>query len=257
VSDNDGAAGDAAPAATDGATAAFAAPPTEEQSPLEIPDTASVETSAASSQVSADTEIEAPADDETGQPTLSDQWGEASTPASRPASGLGEPANEPFMPPPPVEPVAEASTAAEPFAAAAMANGGLGGAPGAVEARRRGPSLFERVTGAGRARQARDAVTEAVSAAAAAITGPEAPTVAVAERTGAVAERAAPETTAVAVAERTGAVAERTGVVAERTAEITPEAAQPKLGELEAPEKGKGIDEDLLDIPAFLRRQAN
>jgi cell division protein FtsZ len=245
VSDNDGAAaggGDAAPAATEGATGAFAAPLTGEQSSLAIPDTGA----------------EAPADDEAGQstlseptlseptlsePTLSEQWGEASTPASRPASGLGEPANEPFMPPPPVEPVAEAPTGAEPFAAAAMANGGLGGGPGGVKARRRGPSLFERVTGAGRARQARDAVTETVTAAAAVITAPEAPPMAAAEIT-------APETAAVAVAERTGAVADR-------TAEIKPEAAQPKLGELDAPEKGKGVEEDLLDIPAFLRRQAN
>ena len=48
-----------------------------------------------------------------------------------------------------------------------------------------------------------------------------------------------------------------TVAVAEGMAGITPEAAQPKLGELEAPEKRTGIDEDLLDIPAFLRRQAN
>ena len=43
----------------------------------------------------------------------------------------------------------------------------------------------------------------------------------------------------------------------ETTAETTSEAAQPKLGELDAPKKGTAIEEDLLDIPAFLRRQAN
>ena len=224
VSDNNGAGGDAAPAGADGAPAAFTAPATGEESPLSIPDTVPAEASAASPQESADTGVEAPADDEAKQPSLSEQW-EESTPASLAKSGLGEPADEPFMPPPPVEPVAEAPTAAEPFAAAAMANGGPGGVPGGVKARR--PSLFERVTGAGRARQAKEAVTEAVTAAAAAMTAPEV--------------QPAPETVA----------------VAERAAEITPAAAQPKLGELDAPEKRKGIKEDLLDIPAFLRRQAN
>ena len=225
VSDNnraDGAGGDGAAAGADGAAGAMAAPATGEQSPLAIPDTAPADASAVSCQESAGTGVEAPADDEAAQPPLGEQW-EASTPTSPAKSGPGEP----FMPPPPVEPVAEAPTTAEPFAAAAMANGGPGGVPGGAKARRRGPSLFERVTGAGRAWQAKDPVTEAATAtttaAAAAMTAPEATTVA----------------------------------VAERTAEITPEAAQPKLGELDAPEKGKGIEEDLLDIPAFLRRQAN
>ncbi|MCH8198263.1 MAG: cell division protein FtsZ [Proteobacteria bacterium] len=226
----DGAGGDAEPAAADGAAGTFAAPATAEQSPLAIPDTAPAEASAVSSQEGAGTGVETPADDEAAQPPLSEQW-EASTPTSAGKSGPGEPAGEPFMPPPPVEPVAEASTTAEPFAAAAMANGGAGGA----KARR--PSLFERVTGAGRAWQAKDPVTEAATAtatitataAAAAMTAPEG--------------QPTPETTTV--------------TVAEKSAEITPEAAQPKLGELDAPEKGKGIEEDLLDIPAFLRRQAN
>ena len=237
VSDNnraDGAGGDAAPAAADGAAGAFAAPATAEQSPLAIPDTTPAEASAVSSQEGAGTGVKTPADDEAAQPPLSEQW-EASTPTSAGKSGPGEPAGEPFMPPPPVEPVAEAPTTAEPFAAAAMANGGPGGVPGGAKARR--PSLFERVTGAGRAWQAKDPVTEAATAtatitataAAAAMTAPEA--------------QPTPETTTV--------------TVAEKSAEITPEAAQPKLGELDAPEKGKGIEEDLLDIPAFLRRQAN
>ena len=214
VSDNiqaDAGGGDTAPAA-------MAAPDAGEQSPLAIPDTAPAEASVESSQEGAGTGVEAPADDQAEQPSLSAQW-EASAPASLAKSGSGEPAGEPFMPPPPVEPVAEASTAAEPFAAAAMANGG----PGGVKAGRRGPSLFERVTGTGRARQAKVPVTAAATAAAAAMT---APTTEV---------QPAPET----------------------AAETAPEAAQPRLGELDAAEKGTGIGEDLLDIPAFLRRQAN
>ena len=231
----DAGGGDAAAAGADGAPAAMAAPAVAEQSPLEIPDAAPAEASATSSQEGADSAIEAPADDEPEQPTLSEQW-ESSALTSLAKSGPGEPAGEPFMPPPPVEPAAEASTAAEPFAAA-MANGGPGGVTDGAKARRRGPSLFERVTGTGRARQAKDPVTAAaitaaaITATAAAMTAPESEI------------RPAPETTTVAVAEGMAAT--------------TPEAAQPKLGELEAPEKRTGIDEDLLDIPAFLRRQAN
>ena len=232
----DAGGGDAAAAGADGAAAAMAAPAVAEQSPLEIPDAAPAEASASTSQEGADSAIEAPADDEAEQPTLSEQW-ESSALTSLAKSGPGEPAGEPFMPPPPVEPAAETSTAAEPFAAAAMANGGPGGVTDGAKARRRGPSLFERVTGTGRARQAKDPVTAAaitaaaITATAAAMTAPESEI------------RPAPETTTVAVAEG--------------MAGTTPEAAQPKLGELEAPEKRTGIDEDLLDIPAFLRRQAN
>ena len=226
VSDNaraDAGGGDAAPAGADGAPATMAAPATGEQSPLAIPDAAPAEASAVSSQEGAGTGIETPADGEPEQPSLSEQW-DASALTSLAESGPGEPAGEPFMPPPPVEP-AEASTTAEPFAAAAMANGG----PAGLKARRRGPSLFERVTGTGRARQARAPVTAAATAAATAMMAPE-PEV-----------QPAPEVPP----------------APETTAETTPEAAQSKLGELDAPKKGTGIEEDLLDIPAFLRRQAN
>ena len=57
-----------------------------------------------------------------------------------------------FVPPPPVEPDRRPplATHAEPFAAAAMTNGAK-----APPESRRGPTLFERVTGAGRTRQPR------------------------------------------------------------------------------------------------------
>ena len=59
--------------------------------------------------------------------------------------------DESFIPPPPVEasPKTLLERAADPFAAAAMSNGG--NAP--TSKPRRGPTLFERVTGTGRARQ--------------------------------------------------------------------------------------------------------
>jgi cell division protein FtsZ len=103
----------------------------------------------------------------------------------------------PFIAPRPSEPAraAEQARAPEPFAAAALANGGRTAERPVAS---RGPSLFERVIGTGRARKA------------------EAP-------------RAAAE------------------------------PAQAKLSGLERPEPAAAAsaEDDLLDIPAFLRRQAN
>ncbi len=115
-----------------------------------------------------------------------------------------------FIPPPAVEPGGEAPIAAqaEPFAAAAMANG-----PRPVPERRRGPTLFERVTGSGRARQTPPAPEPVAEPVAEPVVEP-------------VAE---PVATAVA-------------------------APAPVPSDRLAPPR---VEEDLLDIPAFLRRQAN
>jgi cell division protein FtsZ len=116
-----------------------------------------------------------------------------------------------FIPPKPVEPqvrptVATASVGSpDPFAAAAMANGGRG----QPAYKMRAPSLFERVTGVGRARAA---APQPVTA------GPVAP----------------PQPPA-------------------------PQPQQPRLGPLDPADRvtvSKG-EEDLLEIPTFLRRQAN
>ena len=100
-----------------------------------------------------------------------------------------------FIPPPAIEPGGDAPrpTEAEPFAAAAMANG-----PEPTPERRRGPTLFERVTGSGRARQLRPK--------------------------------------------------------RERAADALAEAPTPVAADRLVPAR---VEEDLLDIPAFLRRQAN
>jgi cell division protein FtsZ len=109
-----------------------------------------------------------------------------------------------FIAPRPVEPavarpatLAAPAVAPDPLAAAAMENGGR------PPAKKRGPSLFERVTGVGRARAA------------------------------------APETRAPAAA--------------------PPQPAQQRLGALDPAERLAPArnEEDVLDIPAFLRRQAN
>ena len=71
---------------------------------------------------------------------------------ARPRDGRRHrPAGQGFIPPPPVMPGPKASLSdnAEPFAAAAMSNGGKAAAP---KSGRRGLSLFERMTGTGRAR---------------------------------------------------------------------------------------------------------
>jgi cell division protein FtsZ len=110
-----------------------------------------------------------------------------------------------FIAPRPAEPVQATAPklerTADPFAAADMANAAPRAEP--VKEKRRGPSLFERVTGTGRAR-----------AQAAAAPAPAAP---------------APAPT-----------------------------AQPRLGGLDPVDRAaQPAQDDLLDIPAFLRRQAN
>jgi cell division protein FtsZ len=126
--------------------------------------------------------------------------------------------DEPFIPPAPVDPRGPMPTTAEPFAAAAVANGAGGPAP-AARARPAVPSLFERVTGISRVAKPKVSVTQPTpirsepkvgSAPAAMTMAPESP-------------------------------------------------VQPTLGGLDATERpvASTAEDDLLDIPAFLRRQAN
>ncbi|MEE8279103.1 MAG: cell division protein FtsZ [Alphaproteobacteria bacterium] len=156
-------------------------------------------------------------------------------PAAAPEGASHAQGDEPFLPPPPAESESqsEAAAAAEPFAAAAMANGG--GQRG--KKRRRSRNLFERMARAGRA--ARHAKAEAVDRPADSAPEPAA--------------QPAPEATP--------------GPGAPPSARPNPGAvaapalrpAGPKLGEpgSAATPNRPGIEEDLLDIPAFLRRQAN
>ncbi len=164
-----------------------------------------------------------PADEQTQEPA----------PAAMPETASHEHGDEPFLPPPPVESDSrpEAAVAAEPFAAAAMANGG--GQRG--KERRRSRNLFERMTRAGRARQARAAAVEEPADAAPEPATQPAPV-------------ATPEPAPPGAPPNPGSAA-------------TPalEPAPAKLGEPDsaAPPNRPGIEEDLLDIPAFLRRQGN
>ena len=143
-------------------------------------------------------------------------------PAAIPAAN----AVDAFIPPAPVDPTANEETSkAEPFAAAAMANGGSIADPdtGRPRPANKGPSLFERVTGTGRAATTQpegDSKSPAEEAATAADAGGEAPALTVMDGDG---------------------------------------DQQPVLGGLDPNDRlpGSQEDEDLLDIPAFLRRQAN
>ena len=156
------------------------------------------------------------------------------TPPTMPAAAVGgaataaavatAPAEEPFIAPPPVQPPTEPAMRRErrpanPFAAAAIANGTAETEP----ARRRGFSLFQRVTGSGRTR--RDDSEAAAGDA----------------------ESAEPR-----LEERSQPAA------AARTPAPKPQS-QPKLGGLEPTARKSPHDEeeDLMEIPAFLRRQAN
>jgi cell division protein FtsZ len=126
----------------------------------------------------------------------------------------------PFVAPKPAEPKAKPIPApprqvADPFAAAALQNGAR--EPGRPKGR--GPSLFERVTGSGRARQAIGGTRPA-------------------------AETPPPEATP----------------AAESGAPATPAAGRrPRLGGMSPDERltPSPDGDDLLDIPAFLRRQVN
>jgi cell division protein FtsZ len=146
-------------------------------------------------------------------------------PTLAPAMARAEPA---FIPPRAVEPmVAEPRIAnpaatraapANPFAAADMANAAAATREPAPTPRRRLPSLFERVTGTGRARSAEAATAQPVAARTPATTATPAPA-------------PAPQ----------------------------PAPVQQRLGGLDPSDRlmATRAEDDLLDIPAFLRRQAN
>jgi cell division protein FtsZ len=131
--------------------------------------------------------------------------------------------NDAFMPPPPVNPKAtsEAATASDAFKEADLVNGGS-----ADDSRRKGPNLFQRITGA-----ARDAKPEMPAA-----------------RANPPAARTAPEQPAVAS-------------TPEKREETVPQPApqQARLSGVDPDDRLKTSqsDDDLLEIPAFLRRQAN
>jgi cell division protein FtsZ len=131
--------------------------------------------------------------------------------------------NDAFMPPPPVNPKAttEAATASDAFKEADLVNGGS-----ADDSRRKGPNLFQRITGA-----ARDAKPEMLAA-----------------RANPPAARTAPEQPAIA----------STPDKREETAR-QPAPQQASLSGVDPDDRLKTpqSDDDLLEIPAFLRRQAN
>jgi len=150
----------------------------------------------------------------------------------RPVSGDAARRELPFIPPRAAEPARTAPNAgkADPFAEAALANGGgdLGRRPGKPTAGSgRGMSFFERMTG-GRARQRR-----------------------------AQEETPIQTQSALGQAAATPAPAQKVPQPAQRQAVEAP--VQPRLGGLDAKERvnPKAGEDELLDIPAFLRRQAN
>ena len=182
-----------------------------------------------------------------------------------PVESVESGADDSFIAPPPVEPepapepapapqVATPQVRADPFATAAMENGSRaprgGGQPAAMGLeRKKAPSLFAKMTGG--AARALQAATQG-------------------------GERRNPgtlPTTGTQPAARTSAPpAARTGTEPRAAAEPSlpapsgpgdpgpaRPAAQPPLSGLDPAERGSAplIDEDLLDIPAFLRRQAN
>ena len=152
---------------------------------------------------------------------------------------------EAAMPPRIANPMATRATAANPFAEADMLN-----APAAParESRRRLPSLFERVTGTGRARTPAPEPAPAPAAAAPAL------------RAAAPAPRAVAPTPAPAPVATTPAPAPAPVAAAPAAApQLAAAPVQQRLGGLDPSDRltASRAEDDLLDIPAFLRRQAN
>jgi cell division protein FtsZ len=167
---------------------------------------------------------------------------ELAAPAEAPVEPTEPGTDDSFIAPPPVEPEPAPPTAsrdqADPFAAAAMENGsraprGPEHAAATAAAPKKAPGLFAKMTGgAARALQAATQGGEQRNPAAMAAPGTR------------PAARATAET--------------RTVAEPSLRAPSKP-AAEPRLAGLDSAERGSGgqLDEDLLDIPAFLRRQAN
>jgi len=153
--------------------------------------------------------------------------------------------DEPFIAPRPMEsqPKTPATGEADPFAAAAMTNGGRKATTG------HRPSLFERMLGTGRA--ARNHEKVAIPATAPAATPPPAPAATIMTPPPAPAPvMASPEEMPESATTVTAPAP------AQAQAEWTPsgQASIPTVSTSATPEHE---EEDLLEIPAFLRRQAN
>ncbi|MEE8141359.1 MAG: cell division protein FtsZ [Alphaproteobacteria bacterium] len=204
------------------------------------------------------------------------QRGEERVASQDPFAGTGDS----FLPPPPVEAPESPAQAyppmpghPDPMAEADLVNAGLA-PPKSSPGRRKGPSLFERVTGTGRARanhRPADAMPKAGAnvepSLGTAATLPATATQAVPQPPSMVAPDPdqAPEKPAAMYPMLDRDLAAPSGEIAPEPAAAAPEPeaapdlpAQGDLGSLE-PKAGldKDVQEDLLEIPAFLRRQAN
>ena len=149
-----------------------------------------------------------------------------------------------FIPrPPKADEVASEEKKPDPFAAAAMANGSQEESIANLPEEMDKPSLFERVTRTGRAAFGR----MAESATSSETVSVPYPVKTNRETTIPAASEVIPEPVAVTPNLIVTAVAEA----------IEAESEPPQLIELEPVEEKSAKEDDLLDIPAFLRRQAN
>ena len=217
------------------------------------------------------------------QPPILDLDAGAATAARESAGNIPDATSDSFLPPPPVaapEPIEEAQPShtakPDPMAEADMVNAGLT-APRKTPPRRKGPSLFERVTGTGRARaqknkpdaapeiQGKTAIPEPLSMVAPEQESPPALPPAPLPAPPLAPEPhidTAPARSASAAAAKEASAQESTSESAPEPAHSTetqkPAPAQHDLTGLERKESlDRDVEEDLLEIPAFLRRQAN
>jgi len=219
---------------------ALIAQPAPEAAEEEAEAAAEMETEAAeATEAEAESETES-AEEQAPEPAIA----AFKAPAAMPRAG----SDDAFVPPMPrsAETVKEEAKP-DPFAAAAMTNGAqeAAKAPAAEEESR--PSLFERVTRTGRAALGRkpQAGTGGNMVAPSQLF----------EKQAEMPTPAAPAASAVTPEPiAAGPIKPALAAVAEA---VMPEPAQPEMADLAPAEQASDEEDDLLDIPAFLRRQAN
>jgi cell division protein FtsZ len=147
-----------------------------------------------------------------------------------------------FIPPAPAERISRPALQADPLNAAALLNGGKRPAPAPEAPAKRSPNLFERITGTGLASRLK---AEPKAEAPVAKMEPVAPKAPLMAEPAPAPVMAAPALAPTPAPQPTPARLE--------------EKIQPRLGGLDSADRAPAAspEEDLLDIPAFLRRQAN
>ena len=181
---------------------------------------------------------------------------EAAAPVAAPAPPRPAMAPDAFMPKPPVDPRGghDPVVQPDPFGEADMINGGAG-----VAAKKRGPSLFRRMTGIARVRREETPPPAIVPEETSIVAPPASPAPPAPPAPPIIAEPAAPAMEEAELPKPVIPDSPKPIVTEPARPVAAPAPQQAKLDSFERTEHhgSSQSEEDLLDIPAFLRRQAN